>query len=199
MTAPVSGISWGGDWIVFGQSNGIHRVSANGGAPEVVVPIEGNQRVSSPQVIDEKGSILFSFQVDPRDADDQARQVVVQAPDGTRHVVLTGGSDARYLPSGYLVYALGPTLLAVPLMRRPGVSLAVRYRCWRDSRVVSRNGRRNMRCRPPERWLTFQPRPPARRHEEHWRSWTRAARCSRCPCLPMHTFTRECRRTDVRR
>ena len=113
VTAPVSGISWGGDWIVFGQTNGIHRVPANGGAPEVVVPIEGNQRVSSPQVIDEKGSILFSFQVDPRVADDQAQQVVVQAPDGTRHVVLTGGSDARYLPSGHLVYALGPTMLAV--------------------------------------------------------------------------------------
>ena len=113
VTAPVSGISWAGDWIVFGQSNGIQRVSAGGGAPEVIVPIEGNQRVSSPQVIDEKGSILFSLQVDPRVADDRARQVVVQAPDGTRHVVVTGGSDARYLRSGHLVYALGPTVLGV--------------------------------------------------------------------------------------
>ena len=112
-TAPISGISWGGDWILYGQPNGIQRVSADGGAPEVIVPIEGNQRVSSPQVIDEKGSILFSFQLDPRAGEDQT-QVVVQTPDGTRHVVLRGGSDARYFASGHLVYALGPTVFAVP-------------------------------------------------------------------------------------
>ena len=29
-------------------------------------------------------------------------------------MVLSGGSDARYVPSGHLLYALGGTLFAVP-------------------------------------------------------------------------------------
>src|SRR5206468_7774232 len=41
----------------------------------------------------------------------------------TRHTVITGGADARYLPTGHLVYALRGTLLAVPF---DTVSLTIR-------------------------------------------------------------------------
>ena len=36
---------------------------------------------------------------------------------GTRQVVIQGGTDARYLPTGHLVYARGGNLLAVPFDR----------------------------------------------------------------------------------
>ena len=45
---------------------------------------------------------------------DAAQIVVEQVATGERVVVVEGGSDARYLPTGHLVYALGNTLLAVP-------------------------------------------------------------------------------------
>ena len=34
--------------------------------------------------------------------------------DGTKRVLIEGGSDARYLPTGHLVYVLGGTIFAVP-------------------------------------------------------------------------------------
>ena len=45
---------------------------------------------------------------------DAAQIVVEQVATGERTVVVEGGSDGRYLPTGHLVYALGETLLAVP-------------------------------------------------------------------------------------
>ena len=109
-TTPFSGLSWSGDAIFFAQPDGIHRVSANGGESHVVVPSERGQRVSSPQLIDRRGSILFGTSSDPSW---ENANVMVQAPDGTRHVVVSGGTSARLLASGHLVYAAGDTLLAV--------------------------------------------------------------------------------------
>jgi serine/threonine-protein kinase len=44
-----------------------------------------------------------------------AAQVVVQPlPAGQRQVIVEGGSDGRYLPSGHIIYMLGPNVLAVP-------------------------------------------------------------------------------------
>jgi hypothetical protein len=45
---------------------------------------------------------------------DQA-QIVAQSPKtGERKALITGGSDARYAPSGHLIYALRGALFAVP-------------------------------------------------------------------------------------
>jgi DNA-binding beta-propeller fold protein YncE len=44
---------------------------------------------------------------------DNARIVVQSIRSGERTTVLEGGSDARYLPTGHLVYAVGGTLFAV--------------------------------------------------------------------------------------
>ena len=114
ITVPFSGPHWGGQGILFGQPNGGLRVSPDGGEPELIIPIENGQRLSSPQFIDDRGSILFSLATGPLNVGWEKGQVIVQAPDGTRQVVVSGGSDARYLPTGHLVYASGATLLAVP-------------------------------------------------------------------------------------
>lgn len=45
---------------------------------------------------------------------DEADIVTQSLNSGDRKVLIKGGSDARYVPSGHLIYALSGTLLAVP-------------------------------------------------------------------------------------
>ena len=108
---------WGASWtaentILFGQgADGIWRVSSNGGTPENVVKVGANQWASSPQLLPGGRAILFTL---THTADD-ARQIVVQSLDtGQPPRVVVEGADARYVPTGHLVYALGDTVLAVP-------------------------------------------------------------------------------------
>ncbi|HJZ76691.1 MAG TPA: protein kinase [Vicinamibacterales bacterium] len=124
------GVSWTADnTILYGQSEqggatdraGIWRISGDGGKTERLVKVEPDQIVQSPQLLPGGRAILFTLA--PR-ADYDAAQIVVQSLDsGTRDVVVAHGADARYIPTGHLVYAAGgsqrrarysATLLAVP-------------------------------------------------------------------------------------
>ena len=119
-SAPNGAISWRGSAIAVAQSTGIFIVSANGGEPELAVRLDAGTSAASPQIIDERGSVLFAVAggADTVSGNALSRwdagQIVVQRPDGTRHVVVSGGADPHYLPTGHLVYALGGSLLAVP-------------------------------------------------------------------------------------
>jgi serine/threonine-protein kinase len=109
------GASWGvDDTIVFGQhGEGILQVSAAGGTPEVLVPMSANEGLAhGPQMLPDGKSLLFTIG-DGSNWDDA--QIVVQSwTTGERLVLIEGGRDARYVPTGHLVYALRGTLLAVP-------------------------------------------------------------------------------------
>jgi len=113
---------WGASWtsdntILYGQSvgsgAGIWRVSSEGGKPEHLVKLEAGQVAQGPEMLPGGRAIVFTL---ARRADlGNTPQIVVQSLDsGTRHVVLERGADARYVPTGHLVYALDGTLLAVP-------------------------------------------------------------------------------------
>ena len=109
---------WGASWaadntILYGQgADGIWRISGDGGTPENVVTVDAGQIAHGPQLLPGGRAILFTL---ARNNDWDAAQIVVQSLDtGTRRVVLEGGSDARYVSTGHLVYALGSTLLGVP-------------------------------------------------------------------------------------
>jgi hypothetical protein len=55
------GASWGLDnMILFGQSEGIMRVSANGGTPELVIKANKGEQVDGPQLLPDGESVLFS-------------------------------------------------------------------------------------------------------------------------------------------
>jgi serine/threonine-protein kinase len=117
------GGSWGSDdTIVFGQQKGIMRVSANGGQPELIVEAKRGETVLGPQVLPGGRSILFTLArdiVSPTAASsverwDKALIVVQSLTSGARKTVVDGGSDARYVESGHLVYAVGDALFAVP-------------------------------------------------------------------------------------
>ena len=45
---------------------------------------------------------------------DRAQVVAQSLKTGERHVIIDGGSDARYLSTGHLVYAQGGLLFATP-------------------------------------------------------------------------------------
>ena len=109
------GASWGPeDKIVFGRGpGGILRVSGQGGTPEVLVKMDASEEESGhgPQILPDGKTLLFTLAVGENW--DEA-QILVQSLDtGERKVLIEGGSDARYVPTGHLVYALGETVFSV--------------------------------------------------------------------------------------
>lgn len=106
------GASWGADdTIVYGLGpEGVWRVSAAGGVPEQVITLRPGEGAHGPQVLPDGRTILFTL---GRGSWDEA-EIVVQAPGDTAPRVVGRGRDARYLPTGHLVYALGGTVFAVP-------------------------------------------------------------------------------------
>jgi serine/threonine-protein kinase len=110
------GISWDQDAILFGQGGqGILRVSANGGSPVVVASVKNTELAYGPQVLPGGSSVLFTVASgDAPDRWDHAQIVVQSLKSGERKVLIEGGSDGRYVPTGHLVYALSGSLLAVP-------------------------------------------------------------------------------------
>ena len=118
------GATWSGDAIFVASGvHGIMRVSANGGEPEVVVKLAPGEAAYGPQVL-EGGRLLYALATGSgADRWDRAHIIVQSLGSGERHVVVRGGSAARYLPTGpdssardggHLVYAVGNSLLAAP-------------------------------------------------------------------------------------
>ena len=109
------GASWGADeWIVFGNRSGIFRVSAAGGARELLIGVDRDkgEEAYGPQILPGGDAILFTLRTG-RDWDDA--QIVVQSLEtGERKILINGGRDARYVRTGHLVYARGESLFAVP-------------------------------------------------------------------------------------
>src|SRR5262245_9544783 len=110
------GISWGlDDTIVYALSDGIWRVSANGGVAEQLVKTTRGERMHAPQMLPGGNAVLFTTTTGIGiDGWDEGRIVVQRLDSGERTVLHTGGADPRYLPTGHIVYALKNTLLAVP-------------------------------------------------------------------------------------
>ena len=110
------GVSWDSDdTILYGQSDGIMRVSANGGTPELVVPTEVPEQVDSPQMLPGGEWVLFTLtSASGAGRWDEAQIVVQSLESGERKIVWEGDSDARYVPTGHLVYALKDVLFALP-------------------------------------------------------------------------------------
>ena len=109
------GISWGPDGIIVGQgSKGILRVSPNGGAAEVLVRVKDGELAQSPQVLPDGQHLLFTVATGTApDRWDKAHIVVQSLKSGERKTLVEGGSDARYVPTGHIVYALSGRVFAI--------------------------------------------------------------------------------------
>ena len=110
-------MSWGADGIAFvrGDGRGVLRVSPNGGTPELLISLGNDEYASDPQVLPGGQAVLFTLaKGTSSDRWDKAQVVVQSLKSGERKTLIEGGSDARYVPTGHLVYALGGTVFAVP-------------------------------------------------------------------------------------
>jgi hypothetical protein len=84
---------------------GIMRVSANGGTPEPIIKPKEGEGFQRPQALPGGEWVLFTIRsVNARW--DEAQIVTQLLKTGERRVLVSGGSDARYIPTGHLVYAL---------------------------------------------------------------------------------------------
>jgi len=100
------GASWGEeDRIVFAEyGTGIAGVSANGGTPELLV----KGMFFHPQLLPDGKSLLFTQGSAP------PYKIFVRSFQSGESRELFAGDNARYIPTGHIVYALGNNLFAVP-------------------------------------------------------------------------------------
>jgi Tol biopolymer transport system component len=112
------GVTWGDNGTIvfapgFGVS-GLSQVSAAGGKPQAITsrdPTAEEEADRWPQLLPGGRAVLFTAW--NRNLDDA--QIIVQRLDTReRRIILQGGTDPRYVPSGHLVYARAGTLMAVP-------------------------------------------------------------------------------------
>jgi eukaryotic-like serine/threonine-protein kinase len=114
-----SGISWSGEHIVFGQgSGGIMRVSEDSGKAEVLVTPQQGELTVAPQILPDGDTLLYTAAREEGGLQtwtwDRAR-IVAQSLTSSRRVTLVeGASDARYISSGHLLYAIGGVMFAQP-------------------------------------------------------------------------------------
>jgi serine/threonine-protein kinase len=107
------GVSWAPDNTILFAEQGIWRVSANGGAPELLIEREPGEIFDGAQLLPGGEWILFSIAA-TTSAWDEARIVIQSTRSRQRREIWRGGSDARYVPTGHIVYALGDDLFAIP-------------------------------------------------------------------------------------
>jgi eukaryotic-like serine/threonine-protein kinase len=117
-TAEGRGATWGrDDTIVFtpGAVSGLFRVSADGGTPEAVTTREEKTERSHrwPQFLPGTNAVLFTTQLIGRRWDESNIEVVDLATQ-QRKVVHQGGTYARYIATGHLLFVRQSTLFAAP-------------------------------------------------------------------------------------
>ena len=110
-----SGINWGPSGLVYGAAhNGVIRVSPDAGTAEIIARVAPGEEAHGPQILPDGRHVLFTIATGTSfDRWNAARIVVDSLESGERTTVIDGGTDARYLPSGHLVYARDDVLYAV--------------------------------------------------------------------------------------
>jgi len=115
---PPFGASWGpDDTIIFatGLAAGLKRVPAAGGAPKDLATPDSKKGESGflwPQFLPGGRAVLFTILTGG--SADEARVAVLNLRSGERKVLVEGGSNARYVPTGHVVYGRAGALFAVP-------------------------------------------------------------------------------------
>ena len=113
------GATWGDDdSIVFATNStatGLQRVSSAGGEPAVITKPNRERGESDhlyPQFLPGSQAVLFT--ISPMTGGvETSLLAVLDLRTGTQKVLMRGGSQSHYLPSGHLVYVAGGALRAV--------------------------------------------------------------------------------------
>jgi serine/threonine protein kinase/Tol biopolymer transport system component len=112
------GATWAADGsIFFAELEGIKRVPASGGTPELLVPAASGEQLNVHQLLPDGETLLFSTSRPVpfirANRWDSADIVVQSLHSGARRVLMPKGSDPRYVPSGHVLYAVEDVLYAV--------------------------------------------------------------------------------------
>jgi Tol biopolymer transport system component len=122
LSAPFAGeipssLAWHDKHLYFAlNSEGIFRISEDGGPPETIVKRQPNEVLFNPRVLPGGQAILFSVTSRPGPAIDygSAKVEVYSLKTQQRAVIIPAGVDASYVPTGHLVYGSSGVLYAVP-------------------------------------------------------------------------------------
>ena len=113
------GASWGPDGTIIFATNlrttGLQRIADAGGEPTVLTRPNragGEDDHLWPEILPGGQAVLFTITATTGGLD-QAQVAVLDLRTGTQTVLIRGGSDARYVSSGHLVYAAAGRLHAV--------------------------------------------------------------------------------------
>ena len=107
------GASWGDDdTIVFATSapSGLWRVAAGGGEPEELTTLDSEGDHQWPEILPGGNAVLFTI---ISAAVENAQIAVLSLATRESKILIPGGSNPRYAPTGHIVYGVGGTLRAV--------------------------------------------------------------------------------------
>ena len=109
------GVSWDSDGMIrYGQgTDGIWQVATAGGTPARVIAVGPGEYAHGPQLLPDGNWVIFTFRPSSQDSWDQAQIVAQSLASGERIVLVERGRDARYIPTGHLLYGLNGVLVGV--------------------------------------------------------------------------------------
>ena len=111
------GGSWGSnDQIVYTRAynSGLWKISATGGSPQMLTSPDHSRGELAhwwPQILPDGDNVLFTSFSTPIE---RSSIVVRSLKTGKQRTLIEGGTFARYLPPGYLIFSRGETVIAVP-------------------------------------------------------------------------------------
>ena len=168
-----TGASWDEDGNVVvgsGLTKGLLRVPSDGRAVAPILELaEGDRFHAMPQLLPGGNAVLVTVYGTPPTVERASIQVV-SLQDRSRKTIARGGTSARYLPSGHLVYTNGNTMFAVPFdldtLETRGTAVPVlddvafdaaaglaQFDVSRDGTLVYRRGSGSGRAAVSVRWL----------------------------------------------
>src|SRR4030042_2513252 len=112
------GLCWGPDGrIILGTQDaagGLWRVSAGGGKPERLTTVDASKEVTHrlPHTLPGGKALVFTSMPSPFGV--EALIELLSFETGKRKVLIEDGADARYVPTGHLIFVRRGTLMAAP-------------------------------------------------------------------------------------
>jgi Tol biopolymer transport system component len=109
----IEGASWGPAGVIVFARRGLWAVSDSGGQPQALLKDDSKNTLISPAMLPDGQTVLFTEV--PGDGQWEAAHVeAINLTDKKRTTLLANAADARYSPTGHLVFVRDAALLAVP-------------------------------------------------------------------------------------
>ncbi len=113
------GATWGPQGILFAEEmGGLFQVSSSGGEPQVITQLDRAAREVShrlPHFLPDGDGVLYTSLVEDVNPNwSRSRILLLSLSTGESKLLIEGGSDARYVASGHVVFAREGSLMAVP-------------------------------------------------------------------------------------